>query len=77
MARKKGLEIRKGVKYTGRMRKQKLPPDIRAFFAKMGAQGGKIGGRARAERLTPERRREIARGAIAARWAKRDNANGR
>jgi hypothetical protein len=31
---------------------------------------GELGARARAEKLTPERRREIAKKAIAARWAK-------
>jgi len=30
------------------------------------------GGKARAEKLSPERRREIARNAVNARWAKRD-----
>jgi hypothetical protein len=54
------------------MAKKRLPADIRAYFVKMGAQGGKIGGRIRAERLTPERRKEIARNAIAARWSKRN-----
>jgi len=32
---------------------------------------GQLGGKARGERLTPERRREIARKAALARWAKR------
>jgi len=36
----------------------------------LGRQGGLKGGRARAERLTPEQRSEIARKAAAARWAK-------
>jgi transcriptional regulator with XRE-family HTH domain len=49
----------------------KLPPDIKAYFVKMGAQGGKIGGKSRAEKLTPERRSEIAKHAIEARWKKR------
>jgi len=39
----------------------------REEFARM---GGKVGGNARAARLTPNRRREIARKAAAARWAK-------
>jgi hypothetical protein len=54
------------------MPKKKLPDDIRLYFAKMGSQGGKIGGKRRAESLSPERRREIAQKAIAARWAKVD-----
>lgn len=36
----------------------------------LGRKGGKKGGAARAKALTPERRREIARKAAAARWAK-------
>jgi hypothetical protein len=36
----------------------------------LGRLGGKKGGKARAESLTPERRKEIAKKAIAARWAK-------
>jgi len=34
------------------------------------ASGGKVGGRARAEKLSSKRRSEIARKAAAARWAK-------
>jgi len=34
----------------------------------LGRRGGRIGGRRRAERLSPERRREIARQAARARW---------
>lgn len=36
----------------------------------LGHRGGKKGGRARAESLSPERRREIAKKAAEARWAK-------
>jgi hypothetical protein len=54
------------------MREKKLPPDIREYFAKMGSQGGKLGGRIRADKLTPERRREIARLASQTRWAKKE-----
>lgn len=35
----------------------------------LGRRGGLKGGQARAEKLTPEQRREIARKAAAARWA--------
>ena len=52
------------------MGKQTLPADIRAFFVEMGARGGHIGGKRRLEKITPERRKEIARNAVAARWAK-------
>lgn len=38
----------------------------------LGRKGGLKGGRARAEKLTPEARREIARVAAAARWKKPD-----
>lgn len=36
----------------------------------LGKMGGSKGGKVRAAKLSPERRREIARKAIAARWAK-------
>lgn len=36
----------------------------------LGRLGGQKGGRARAEKLTPEQRREIARKAARARWGK-------
>ncbi|MGD2110509.1 MAG: hypothetical protein PVI86_14100 [Phycisphaerae bacterium] len=36
----------------------------------LGRKGGKKGGKARAEKLTPERRREIAQKAAQARWKK-------
>jgi hypothetical protein len=51
-----------------------MTPEIRAYFAKMGSEGGKLGGKIRAEKLTPERRREIALKANAARTAKRKTA---
>jgi hypothetical protein len=37
----------------------------------LGRRGGLKGGRARAEKMTPERRTEIARTAAAARWSKK------
>jgi hypothetical protein len=52
------------------MRKQKLTPDIQAYFERMGRIGGLKGGLARSQKLSPERRREIAQKAVAARWAK-------
>ena len=52
------------------MAKQKLPNDTRAYFVEMGARGGRIGGKRRMETITPERRKEIAQKAIAARWAR-------
>jgi hypothetical protein len=38
----------------------------------LGKLGGKKGGKARAEKLTPEQRSEIARKAARARWKKKD-----
>ena len=49
----------------------KLPPDIREFFVRMGRQGGKIGGSARAANMTARERSESARKAVQARWAKK------
>lgn len=50
---------------------RKVPKAVSAYFSKMGRKGGKKGGDARAAALTPERRQEIARNAVAAREAKR------
>jgi hypothetical protein len=41
------------------------------FFRKHGARGGKLGAKARMEKMTPERRSEIATLAVQAREAKR------
>ena len=48
------------------MSNMKMPEDVREFFRKQ----GKIGAAKRTERLSPERRREIAKDAADARWAK-------
>jgi hypothetical protein len=53
-------------------RKTKLPPEVLEYFRKEGAKGGKKSGKARMEKLTPEKRREIARRAATARWSKKD-----
>jgi hypothetical protein len=45
----------------------KLPEDVREFFRQQGALGGKK----RAENLSPGQRQEGARKAVQARWAKR------
>jgi hypothetical protein len=52
------------------MKVKKLPASIRAYFVEMGSQGGKLGGKIRAQKLNPERRKEIAVKAAAARWKK-------
>ena len=67
------LEIQKGVEYDTAMatnKRKRLPADIRDYFVRMGRIGGKKGVEARMEKVSPERRKEIARKAIAARWAK-------
>ena len=67
------LDPLKEFKYNLGMKPKKvLPPDIALYFAQQGSKGGKIGGKLRAESLTPERRKEIAQKAIAARWGKRN-----
>lgn len=43
---------------------------ISAFMAEMGRRGGLKGGKARAETLSPARRKVIAKKAAAARWSK-------
>jgi hypothetical protein len=50
--------------------KQKLPPQVLAFFKNHGAAGGKIGGTVRAENMTAEERSEAARKAVLVRWEK-------
>ena len=44
--------------------------DERESVASAAAQMGKLGGKARAAAMTPERRAEIAKGAAAKRWGK-------
>jgi hypothetical protein len=55
-------------------KKKKLPPDVAEYFARMGRQGGLLGGVARAASLTKEERSESARKAVHARWAKQKEA---
>jgi hypothetical protein len=45
----------------------KLPDEVREFFRRQ----GRIGGKTRAQNLTPEERSEGARRAVEARWARR------
>ena len=45
-------------------------PEKDAAAVESGRRGGKIGGKARAEKLSPERRSEIARMAAAKRWGR-------
>jgi hypothetical protein len=64
------LLIHKGVQYYEGMKRKRLPDDIREYFVRMGRIGGQKGVEARMAKVSPERRREIAQKAIAARWAK-------
>ena len=48
-------------------------PEKNPAAVALGRLGGKKGGKARAEKLSPERRSEIARKAARARWANRDH----
>lgn len=43
-------------------------PKLGIDYATLGRKGGLKGGRARADRLTPEQRKEIAKKAAQARW---------
>jgi hypothetical protein len=52
------------------MSKKKLPPEVLAYFTRMGKRGGASGGLTRAKHMTPEQRSEAARLAVRARWAK-------
>ncbi len=45
--------------------------DISRVMAAMGRRGGRIGGKRRLITMTPEQRREAAKNAAQARWAKR------
>ncbi len=46
-------------------------PEKNKAAQELGRRGGLKGGKARAEKLSPERRKEIAREAAKARWAKK------
>ena len=49
----------------------KLPEDVRDFFVKQGAKGGKKGAAARMKKTTAAQRKAAAKKAVEARWAKR------
>jgi hypothetical protein len=50
---------------------RKLPKQVRDYLRTIANKGAGKGGHARRNNLTPERRREIAKNAARARWAKR------
>lgn len=53
---------------TGEKSDPRAAPD--GHMAEIGREGGRKGGKARADALTPEQRSDIARKAAAKRWAK-------
>jgi hypothetical protein len=68
MSSTKSLAFRTGSTYTRGVAKKKLPPEIRDYFVRMGKKGGALGGKTRAENLSPEERSESARKAVLVRW---------
>jgi hypothetical protein len=57
-------------------RKHKLPEEVLSFFKAEGRKGGLEGGKIRADKLSPKRRKEIAQKAARARWGKRKKPKG-
>ncbi len=55
----------------------KLTPEMRKMLRELGRIGGKKGGKARAQRMTPGERREAARKAVLARWAQEKDRKAR
>ncbi len=51
-------------------KQQEEQSEISKYLAEIGRKGGLKGGKARASKLTPERRKEIAKKAALARWNK-------
>lgn len=68
LMKKHGLVPQDLLKLASAKRVKRKKPMSPSTFA---SRGGKKGGHARAAKLTPERRREIAREAALARWTKR------
>lgn len=58
---------------TGEVEDEKPDEGKNPAAVALGRLGGKKGGKARAEKLSPQRRSEIARKAAAARWKKDDS----
>lgn len=55
---------------TGQMEKPEPPPEKNPAAVTLGRLGGLKGGKARADKLTPEYRKEIAKKAAETRWKK-------
>jgi hypothetical protein len=53
---------------TGQAPKQEPPPEKNVHAVTLGRLGGLKGGKARADKLTPEERKEIAKKAAEKRW---------
>ena len=62
--------------YPEAMKGDQVSEDVSRAAAKLASRGASKGGRARAAKLTPERRREIATRAIQARWRRYRQAQG-
>lgn len=60
---------------TGECKDESRSALVDSAAAELGRRGGLKGGRRRAEKLSPEERRAIARKAAAARWGKDDSGN--
>jgi hypothetical protein len=63
--------IRKGgrtISLAALLNKYGYTPEVREYFRKQGARGGRMGAKARMEKLTPEQRTEYARNAAKSRW---------
>jgi hypothetical protein len=58
---------------TGKAKRPPVAPE--SDMASLGRLGGQKGGTARAAKLSPERRKEIARVAAASRWSKDDGGD--
>jgi hypothetical protein len=69
MPKRSSIDLVARVGKKGRVEAKKNPHAVA-----LGRMGGLKGGVARAQKLTPERRREIARRAARARWASGEKA---
>jgi hypothetical protein len=78
MARKKAITLQEHASRIaplgGKASMRKRTAEERGEFARA---GGRVGGRARASKLSAKRRKEIAQRAAAARWGKPKTATGR
>jgi len=55
-------------------KKTTIPEAALTYLKQIGSKGGKVGGRARAKKLTPAQRTRIARKAARARWGKKEGS---